>query len=291
MGVMPETSAVTTYHVRYLTSVDGLLLHLRCWLPDAPPTLVVVIAHGLGGHGGYYHTSLVPYLATWGAAVYAPDFRGHGLSDGGRGDIGRVGLLLHDLDAALRAARAAHPGLPIFVIGESMGTPLAVNYCATYPQAVWLNGIILASCLVAPQMEPECAEIWRFVSGVLRDLRRPIVPLAERADTCIRNPALLAEMANDPLYNTHISPRFVAAMWLHMRRARWVAAQLSVPVLILQGEADAIINWRATRAFFAHIGSPDKALHIFPEAYHAVLHDPSAPEVRAVLRAWLLRHI
>src|SRR5438034_10040570 len=70
-----------------LTSNDGISTFVRAWIPGNPQRVLVCV-QGLGGHGGYYR-ELACQVALRGTIVVAPDLRGHGRSEGVRGDIAR----------------------------------------------------------------------------------------------------------------------------------------------------------------------------------------------------------
>ena len=97
----------------------------QAWLPDAGPRTVVVIAHGASEHGGRYG-HVVDRLLPAGHAVYAIDHRGHGRSEGRRAQLDRMADVVEDLDVLVRQARDAHPGLPLILLGHSMGGTVAL---------------------------------------------------------------------------------------------------------------------------------------------------------------------
>ncbi|MGH2930968.1 MAG: alpha/beta fold hydrolase, partial [Solirubrobacteraceae bacterium] len=74
----------------------------RSWTPqdDLSPDAVIVLVHGAGEHSGRYE-HVAAALTGAGAAVYAPDHRGHGRSDGPRALIDRVDHALADIDAVV----------------------------------------------------------------------------------------------------------------------------------------------------------------------------------------------
>jgi len=71
-------------------------LYYQCWLPDTEPRAVLVLAHGLAEHGGRY-ANVVDRLVPRGYALYAPDHRGHGRSEGWWCYVERFEHYLHDL--------------------------------------------------------------------------------------------------------------------------------------------------------------------------------------------------
>src|SRR5437763_5640535 len=102
---------------------------LRRWAAD-DPRFVVVLAHGYGEHAGRY-AHVAERLVEAGAAVYAPDHLGHGHSEGERAMIEDVEDVLADVGAADALARDENPGLPVVLIGHSMGGVIATRYVQT----------------------------------------------------------------------------------------------------------------------------------------------------------------
>jgi alpha-beta hydrolase superfamily lysophospholipase len=272
-----------------LTSPDGLRIHMHGWLPSYEPDKVVITVHGMGGHGGYYATSLAPYLAPAGAAVYAPDLRGHGQSEGTRGDIESFGHFQQDVETAIRWARLKYPELPLFLVAESMGTSIAINFAVQALPEVRPDGIILIACVVAPTITPSVREVTRTLWYLATDRRRVALPITGREELGVRDPEFIKVLKSDALFNRRVSVRFLSSMTGYMQHAARQPRNIKLPVLLLQGGRDCTVRHGATRAFFARISAPDKEMHYFPEAYHAILNDPDSPQVRERILAWLER--
>ena len=115
-----------------VTASDGTGLHTHRWLPDGEPKAVVQVAHGMAEHSARY-ARLAEALTAAGYAVYANDHRGHG-STASTADHGyfadRDGwaTVVADLRAVTRFAQEEHPGLPVFLLGHSMGSFLSRAY-------------------------------------------------------------------------------------------------------------------------------------------------------------------
>lgn len=119
---------------------DGAALGLQSW-PAAAPRAIVVAVHGMNDHGGAWATT-GPLWAMRGISTYAYDQRGFGRSpDFGRWAGGAT--LKSDLRAVLAAARRAHPGLPLYVVGHSMGASVVLAAMKDAPLDV--DGAILAA--------------------------------------------------------------------------------------------------------------------------------------------------
>jgi alpha-beta hydrolase superfamily lysophospholipase len=271
-----------------LHSADGLRLHLHSW--HAPqPDKVMVIVHGLGGHAGFYRDSVAPYLTTERVTIYAPDLRGHGRSAGMRGDIEDFEHLLRDVQAAVTFARQRHPDLPLILLGESMGTPLAITYAANSKDQHRPDGLILAACVVAPTIKPRLDEIFRTSYYFLTNRQKIAIPITGREEQGVRDPEFVQVLKTDPMFNRRVSVRFLLQMTGHMNQAARLHDHLTMPVLLMQGGKDCTVRHRATRAFFERIAATDKEMHVFPEAFHAILNDPDSPQVRATMLRWLER--
>ena len=102
-----------------ISSFDGTKLYLNKEIPDGPKAAVVIV-HGLCEHQGRYD-----YLAECfhkaGVGTYRFDHRGHGRSEGERTYYGDFHELLDDTNVVVDMAIAENPGIPVFLLGHSMG--------------------------------------------------------------------------------------------------------------------------------------------------------------------------
>jgi acylglycerol lipase len=107
-------------------SFDGAELGLTAWLPPEgqQPRAVIIALHGMNDYANTYYLA-GPWFAERGVAVYAYDARGFGRSPR-RGVWGGERLMTEDLRTAVAVARRDHPGLPITVMGDSMGAATAM---------------------------------------------------------------------------------------------------------------------------------------------------------------------
>ncbi|MFZ9886215.1 MAG: alpha/beta hydrolase [Myxococcota bacterium] len=128
------------------TAADGAELHVYRWLPDDEPRAVLQIAHGLAEHAGRYE-EVARYFTKEGYAVYADDHRGHGKTVSDEADLGFFrasggwDTVVADLCALTRFLRKEHKGLPVFLLGHSMGSLLLQTYLYTFPDE--LDGALL----------------------------------------------------------------------------------------------------------------------------------------------------
>ena len=108
-----------------LAGVRGRIV-VTAWPNDAA-RYVALVAHGYGERAGRYDP-LARALVDHGAVVYGPDHLGHGESEGEPGLVEDMEDLVCDLQAVVDRAGRAHPGLPVVLIGHSMGGLVATRY-------------------------------------------------------------------------------------------------------------------------------------------------------------------
>ena len=105
-----------------------------------------MIVHGAGEHSGRYE-HVAERLVAEGYAVYALDHRGHGRSEGPRALIDRMDNAASDLDQLVVSAGAEHPGLPVFILGHSMGATISLRFMLAHQDR--LAGMILSGALAS----------------------------------------------------------------------------------------------------------------------------------------------
>lgn len=135
-------------------SADGRTgIHAVEWTPDMAPRAVLVLSHGVSEHILRYEP-LAAYLTERGFAVAGHDHLGHGLSVAAGaprlyfGPRGSWDWAVQDLYARRELAGQRFPGLPVFLLGHSMGSFLARTYLIRYPGTV--AGAILMGTADAP---------------------------------------------------------------------------------------------------------------------------------------------
>lgn len=126
-----------------LIARDGAILPLKTWLPDKKPQVVIVALHGFNH---YSNAIAMPagYWAKRGIATYAYDQRGFGGAPN-RGYWPGLRTLISDFHDAIKVVAARHKGIPIFVMGVSMGGAVVMAALAQNP----IEGIE-GALLIAP---------------------------------------------------------------------------------------------------------------------------------------------
>src|SRR5512136_567634 len=123
----------------HFTTPDGAGIYTQAWLPDSTPQAVILIVHGLGEHSGRYG-NYVAYFVPRGYALYSFDARGHGRSSGARGYVERFDRYVEDIERRAAQARSDWPGPPLFILGHSLGSLMALSYARQHSDR--LTGLI-----------------------------------------------------------------------------------------------------------------------------------------------------
>jgi alpha-beta hydrolase superfamily lysophospholipase len=102
-----------------------------------------------------------------------------------------------------------------------------------------------------------------------------------------RDPAVVRNYIDDPLVNhDQMSARMVAQLFSGMRRLRSEAGKITLPLLILHGDADTMTSPEGSRFLYEHAGSTDKALEIFPGLYHEIFNEPERDALFGDVLEW-----
>jgi lysophospholipase len=67
--------------------------------------------------------------------------------------------------------------------------------------------------------------------------------------------------------------------------------RLTLPVLVMQGSADALVDPSAAAYVHNRVGSPDRTIHVYPGLYHEILNEPERERVLDDLVEWLRARI
>lgn len=113
-----------------LPAKDGTPLFVRAFLPEQAPRAVLQVVHGMAEHSARY-ARLARALNEVGYAVYVDDHRGHGKTVQHADDLGHFAdnhgwkLVVGDQLSLLEEIKSRHPGLPVFLLGHSLGSYIA----------------------------------------------------------------------------------------------------------------------------------------------------------------------
>jgi alpha-beta hydrolase superfamily lysophospholipase len=269
---------------RFLTASDGIRLHYLRWRTGrSPPWAVVIFLHGIASHAGWFGETAAD-LSSRGVAVYGPDRRGSGRSGGPRGHLARYGRALDDVEEMVRLVASDHPGTPVFLAASSWAAKLAIVYAAR--RAAPLSGLLLLGpgLLARVSLSP-ARQLLVVVGHLVAPTSRLVIPLTPELYTT--NPRYLDAIRADRLRLLKATTRFFWETARLDRRRRRDTARLELPVLLLQGEDDKMMDVPATRRWFEEIGGEDKTYRPYPGASHTLDFEPDRAAYLGEMLGWL----
>jgi len=263
----------------------GPSIFWQAWLPEGPPRGIVVIAHGAGEHSGRY-AHVADRLTREGYAVYALDHRGHGRSTGPRALIDRMDNAVADLDTLALRSTTDHAGVPVFLLGHSMGGTLSLCYAMRHQDR--LDALALSGPLAALEA---ASPVVRIAAKVLSTLTPRLPVIGVDASLVSRDPAVVQAYKDDPLvHHGKLPVRTVAELATAVESFPEGVSQITVPTLILYGTADAICPPEGSVMLGQRIGAADRTVKSYPGLYHEILNEPEQEQVMDDLCSWLGAH-
>lgn len=271
-----------------LVMADGARLPLRAWLPEnAPPRAVVLGLHGFGDHSGNAFDVPAPLLNAAGVAVYAYDQRGFGAAPH-RGYWAGTPTLVADAVAAARLVRARHPGVPLYMMGESMGVAVLL-VAAALPRPPPVDGYVL----LAPAVRGR-ATMGAFAGRAL-DVLSWVMPAVSFYGSSpgfapTDNDEAMERWGRDPRTLKQFRVDMLRGLVDLMDEAVAAAPRFRAPALILYGAKDKLVAGAPVRRMVRAL--PEAAPHRFayyPEGHHLLLRDKNRAVVAADIAAWLVQ--
>ncbi|MEJ0068041.1 MAG: alpha/beta fold hydrolase [Pseudomonadota bacterium] len=227
------------------------------------------------------------YFRDRGIALYAYDQRGFGDAPARGLWVGQR-QLIDDLRLVVALVHRRHPGIPVFLLGESMGGALAMVAMAE-PDPPAVDGVILVAPAVRGRatLTPLQRAVLELVSDAL-----PWFTLTGQGLGIIPsdNIAMLRQLSNDRLIIRHTRTDAIRGLVDLMDAASEAAPHLTAPTLILTGERDEIVTPIPTCLMLARLPPRPPAawrFMLYPHGYHMLLRDLDAELVWADIARWI----
>ena len=262
----------------WFRAADGRLIRFEAH--DAVPVDLlgsargaIVTLHGLGEHLGKYE-EWAEHAAGRGFHVMLYDQRGHGRTPGRRGDY-RFDDLVLDLARFVEITADRYRDLPIFLVGHSLGAIVALHYASGELHPA-VRGAVLSGPPISLSARRREWQRW-VVLGLVRVA--PWWPLRRRTAVHTRDAQRAALIAKDALGHKWITPRAMVETVKAIEDIRLMPGSVRLPLLVLLGEADSIVQVTETAEFFATVGTGDVTVardvtvERFPDTLHEVFQE------------------
>ncbi|MDL2183922.1 alpha/beta hydrolase [Pseudomonas sp. ChxA] len=295
----------------WLTANDRSRLYVNQWLPDGAAKAMIMLSHGMAEHSARY-ARLAESLCAAGYGLYAPDQRGHGRT----ADEGTLGLyaekdgwnkVVGDLASLNQHIGQQQPGLPIILLGHSMGSYIAQAYLLHHSAS--LNGAILSGSNFQPVALYRAAGVIARLERARQGLRgrsalidflsfgsfnKAFKPNRTAFDWLSRDPLEVDKYINDPLCGF----RCTNQLWIDLlgglqqisKASNLAQIDPGLPIMVMGGECDPVSEGKRLKSL-AHAlrdaGCQNLQLTIYPQARHEVFNETNRDEVTADVLKWL----
>lgn len=275
---------------------DGGEIAAYRWSGSGTPKAIVQIAHGMGEHAARYRR-LADALVGAGYVVYANDHRGHGRTAGAperHGDLGEGGwdALVAELGLLSAHARQEHPGIPLVIVGHSMGSFALQQYLLDHSGD--LDGAVLSGTsavdVIAAGIDPS-------VEVDLSAFNAPFEPARTEYDWLSRDPDEVDVYVADADCGFGLLAAGAGGMLAGVAPAadpdRLATIRDDLPIYLFSGTADPLagggplVDLVADR--YRSAGVRDVTVDLYADARHETLNETNRDEVTANLIAWLDR--
>jgi len=267
--------------------IKGLKIYYQYWLPESPKAIIQLV-HGGFEHSGRYQ-NVVNELVAEGFAIYANDHRGHGKSEGPRNYIDSFDQFIEDEKIFYDIIKEQHTNLPIFMLGHSLGSFIAIYFTEKYEHL--LNGLILSGTGISPGKE---------TAGFLKLLAKffskiaPKINFNPRIDAkfLTHDPEVVKNYKNDPFVNAEkISARLAYEMVKNFNNLKRAIRDFKINLLVQCGSDDKLI--KGAEELNNWFTMDDKTIKIYEGLYHEVYNEIEKYRLIVLndLSDWLNNHI
>ncbi|KAI0753189.1 lysophospholipase [Daedaleopsis nitida] len=301
-----STTTTAVYTEAWLTGPENTQFYTRTYAASGSPCAVLVFVHGFAEHVGRYEWAHGVY-ASRGITVFTFDGRGFGrtaLDNAKKSTDSAYGKTswaeqFADVEHWVKYVKKEHPGLPVFLMGQSMGGGVVLGFGTrtSAPPAKetlsMLSGIIAASPLVL-QTTP-APKIKRYVGGKLSVLLPSFlihapIPIEDLSHDPVANHA----NSEDPWIIQKGSLKGLHDMLSGGEQLLWNDHKhwpTDLPLLIVHGTDDKVTSFNASQEFFDKVAATDKEFRAFEGGYHELVHEPAGMKERFMEEciSWLVK--
>jgi alpha-beta hydrolase superfamily lysophospholipase len=258
-------------------------IYYQGWLPEENLKATLLLVHGLGEHSGRY-MNVVNHFVPLGYAVYGLDHIGHGKSEGKREFVERFADFTDTLAIFYNMITEWQLNKSIFLLGHSMGGTIASVYLLDH-QADF-KGAIISAPLV--KVGDSVSQATITMSKVLSRVAPKMGVATVDVNGISRDPEVVDAYINDPLvFHGKTRARLAAELLSAMQRITAEAGKITLPMLIVQGAEDILVDPSGAKMLFEKASCADKTIKIYDELYHEVFNEPERDLVLTDVENWL----
>lgn len=235
---------------------DGITLFLRKWESQSPSNKAILILHGITAYSGPYEL-FADAISKTGFTAIGLDLRGHGLSDGIRGDYPSKERLISDLVETISYLKKQFSTLILF--GHSLG--VLTTLLAKLNSNEKIDGLILLSAGITTKPGVyKTPSVPQKLKILFSSILRPSKPVVNYYREGILG-------LDDPLFNFKYTLRFMRLVGF---KDLDLSEEIECPILLGVGEHDELFSVESAQSLLNELPCKDKKFFVMPGAKHAV---------------------
>ncbi len=307
---------LNTRDFRFVSATGTGEISAQVCLPEEKAKAVLVIHHGMAEHQKRY-LAFRQFLAEHGIVTYMHDMANHGASNRNMEETGWFGPkdgwkgLVADFRTLVQRAAQENPGLPVFVMGHSMGSFICRAYCAMYPKdpkagAIFMGtggpnpaagaGKMMASLLGTVMGKKHKSKLMdRMAFGKYNEHFEGRTPF----DWLTREQGIVDQYIADPYCGflfTVQGMHDLVSVNAGVNQSSWYAQiPQKLPMLLISGEEDPVGEYgrgvRTVAEELRRTGHPDTELKLYPGCRHEILNETNRAQVMEDVLQWMQAHV
>ncbi|MHA1271434.1 MAG: alpha/beta fold hydrolase [Candidatus Helarchaeota archaeon] len=275
----------------YFESIDNLMVYYKYWEPYDKPEKIVIMLHGLNCHSDLYYP-LADYFYDKKVVLSALDIRGHGRTGHIFGNMENINKILADINILIKILKKKYQ-IPIFLMGESLGSLLILNYACEKPFGI--KGVIT----LAPGIRPHGYDIIKLIYPLLLPIvliyyplfNIPFISIPSGGENPTYFPSFNDYDSNDILHVKKLSLRTILNLVrLFKNTLKRITDKFTTPIFICQGTGDNMVDYRGALELFNKINIKDKKIKFYKNANHSLLYDMNSKNIYNDIILWLKDH-
>jgi len=260
-------------------------IFMQSWLPDDQAAIArIILVHGIGEHSNRYRDA-AEFFTPLSIEFHTFDQIGHGKSSGKRG-AESYQQVFEIITKLINRLRNEQPEIPILLYGHSMGGAIVLAYGLNHPESIC--GIIASSPAIglANPLPDRVIQILELMIRLFPDLT---IQNRMNVQGLSQDPSIAEKYRSDPLVHNRVSLQLGVDIYKTGKRLLAQSAY-PLPLLLLQGDKDILVDPSATNRFAAKIKG-NVTYHQIKDGFHELHNESNKEEIFFTIRDWILETI
>lgn len=273
----------------FLKSKDRTPLFYRKY-PHSEAKAIIVLVHGFGEHGGRYQ-HVIDRLLEEKFEILVVDLRGHGHSEGLRGDVKSFGSYEDDVVAGIEyALRFGPKNKKLFLLAHSMGALISLRVATS--RKLPLDGMVLSCPLLKLTMSVPIWKKWASIA-VAKVLPKTKLSSRIKGNQLSKDQAMAQAYDADPLVLKNLSVRTFCEIVKACEQADGMTEKIGLPFFMQIGGKDRVVDAQASERWFSRIDGKrvDATLKVYPDLLHEIYNETERDVPIEDAIRWLNQHV